>query len=177
MATTKWAVDPTHSEVVFKIKHLMISTVTGRFNEFAATAETATPDDFNSASNIEFSANIASIDTKNEQRDAHLKSDDFFNAEKYPQLKFVGKKLHLDGSEGTLEGDLTIRETTKPITLNVEYGGIVTDPYGQTKAGFTLTGKIKRKEFGLSWDAVTEAGNVVVSDEIKLQVEVQFVKQ
>ncbi|RYG52356.1 MAG: polyisoprenoid-binding protein [Chitinophagaceae bacterium] len=177
MATTKWAVDPTHSEVVFKIKHLMISTVTGRFNEFSATAETASPDDFNTASNIEFSANIASIDTKNEQRDAHLKSDDFFNAEKYPQLKFAGKKLTLNGSEGKLEGDLTIRETTKPLTLNVEYGGIVTDPYGQTKAGFTLTGKIKRKEFGLSWDAVTEAGNVVVSDEIKLQVEVQFVKQ
>jgi polyisoprenoid-binding protein YceI len=177
MATTKWAVDPTHSEVVFKIKHLMISTVTGRFNEFSATAETASPDDFNTASNIEFSANIASIDTKNEQRDTHLKSDDFFNAEKYPQLKFSGKKLTLNGSEGKLEGDLTIRETTKPLTLNVEYGGIVTDPYGQTKAGFTLTGKIKRKEFGLSWDAVTEAGNVVVSDEIKLQVEVQFVKQ
>ncbi len=177
MANTKWSVDPTHSEVVFKIKHLMISTVTGRFNEFSATAETASPDSFDNTSNIEFSANIASIDTKNEQRDTHLKSDDFFNAEKYPQLTFRGKTLHLNGSEGTLEGDLTIRETTRPIALDVEFGGIVTDPYGQTKAGFTLTGKLKRKEFGLNWNAITEAGNVVVSDEIKLQVEVQFVKQ
>ena len=177
MANTKWVADPTHSEIVFKIKHLMISTVTGRFNEFSASAETETPDDFNTASNIMFSANISSIDTKNEQRDTHLKSDDFFNAEKYPQLKFVGKKLSINGSEGSLEGDLTIRETTKPLKLDVEYGGIVTDPYGQTKAGFTLTGKIKRKEFGLTWDAVTEAGSVVVSDEIKLQVEIQLVKQ
>lgn len=177
MANTKWAADPAHSEVVFKVKHLMISTVTGRFNSFTATAETTSPDDFNTATSVEFTADIASIDTKNEQRDTHLKSNDFFNAEKYPQLKFTGKKLVINGSEGTLEGDLTIRETTKPLTLAVEFGGIITDPYGQTKAGFTLTGKIKRKEFGLSWDAVTEAGNVVVSDEIKLQVEVQLVKQ
>lgn len=177
MATTKWSIDPTHSEVTFKIKHLMISTVTGQFNKFHAEAETENGDDFNSVKNIVFTADIDSIDTKNEQRDVHLKSDDFFNAEKYPQLKFTGRKFVLNGSEGSLEGDLTIRDTTKPLTLEVEFGGIVTDPYGQTKAGFTLTGKIKRKEFGLTWNAVTEAGSVVVSDDIRLQIEAQLVKQ
>ena len=177
MATTKWKVDPAHSEVTFKIKHLMISTVTGHLNQFNVEAETDNAEDFNTAKNIEFTADIASIDTKNEQRDTHLKSGDFFDAEKFPQIKFTGRKLNLSGDEGTLEGDLTIRDVTQPIKLDVEYGGIVTDPYGQTKAGFTLTGKIKRKEYGLTWNAVTEAGRVVVSDEIKLQIEVQLVKQ
>lgn len=171
-----WKIDPTHSEVQFKVKHLMITTVTGYFQTFDLEVETET-DDFNTASRIEFTADIDSINTNNEQRDTHLKSADFFNSEEHSQLKFSGKKYNSNGDEATLQGDLTIRGTTKPVTLNVEYGGIVVDPYGQTKAGFTVSGKISRKEFGLVWNAVTEAGAVVVSDDIKLHAEIQLVKQ
>ena len=134
-------------------------------------------EDFNTATRIEFTADVDSIDTNNQQRDTHLKSADFFNAEEHKQLKFVGKKYESVGDEAKLHGDLTIRGTTKPITLKVEYGGIVVDPYGQTKAGFTINGKISRKEFGLVWNAVTEAGQVVVSDDIRILAEVQLVKQ
>lgn len=173
---TNWKIDPTHSEVQFKVKHLMITTVTGYFQSFDLEVETE-GDDFNTASRIEFTADINSINTNNEQRDTHLKSADFFNAEEHSQLKFVGKSYSSNGDEGTLQGDLTIRGTTKPITLKVEFGGIVVDPYGQTKAGFTVNGKISRKEFGLTWNAVTEAGAVVVSDDIKILAEVQLIKQ
>ncbi len=176
MSTIKWKLDPTHSEITFKVKHLMISTVTGQFKNFSLEGETET-NDFNTAKKIEFSADVDSIDTNNEQRDAHLKSADFFKAEEHPQIKFSGAKYEANGNEGELFGDLTIAGTTKPVTLNVDFGGIVVDPYGQTKAGFTVTGKISRKEFGLTWNAVTEAGNVVVSDDIKINAEVQLVKQ
>jgi polyisoprenoid-binding protein YceI len=176
MSNIKWVLDPTHSEITFKLKHLMISTVTGHFNKFNLLAETAT-DDFSTAKKIEFSAETDSIDTNNEQRDGHLKSADFFNAELYPEIKFSGKNYEGNGDEAKLKGDLTIGAITKPLTLNVEFGGIVVDPYGQTKAGFTVTGKISRKEFGLTWNAVTEAGSVVVSDEIKINAEIQLVKQ
>ena len=175
MATT-WKIDPTHSEIQFKVKHLMITTVTGYFETFDASFETEN-DDVHTASNIQFSADISSISTNNEQRDTHLKSADFFNAEEHEQLTFVGTNYEASGEEATLHGDLTIRGTTRPVTLKVEYGGTVVDPYGQTKAGFTVSGKISRKEFGLVWNAVTEAGAVVVSDEIRLHAEVQFVKQ
>ncbi|MDQ3277660.1 MAG: YceI family protein [Bacteroidota bacterium] len=175
MAIT-WKLDPTHSEVQFKVKHLMITTVTGYFKKFDLEVVTEN-DDFTTASKIEFTADISSIDTNNEQRDTHLKSADFFNAEEHGQLTFVGKRYNANGDEGTLEGDLSIRGVTKPMTVNVEYGGTVVDPYGQTKAGFTVSGKISRKEFGLTWNAVTEAGQVVVSDDIRLQCEIQLVKQ
>ena len=154
----------------------MITTVTGYFKTFDLEVETD-GDDFNTASRIEFTADINSINTNNEQRDTHLKSSDFFNAEEYSQLTFVGRKYTSNGDEAKLEGDLTIRGTTKPMTVDVDFGGIVVDPYGQTKAGFTIAGKISRKEFGLVWNAVTEAGAVVVSDDIKLQAEIQLVKQ
>jgi polyisoprenoid-binding protein YceI len=124
-----------------------------------------------------FTADINSIDTNNEQRDNHLKSADFFNAEEYAQLRFVGTKYEAKGDEAKLHGELTIKGITKPLTVNVEFGGTVVDPYGQEKAGFTVNGKISRKEFGLTWNAVTEAGSVVVSDEIKIHAEVQLVKQ
>jgi len=176
MANIKWALDPIHSEVVFKIKHLMISTVTGQFKKFNVVAETGT-DDFNTAKNIEFTADVDSVDTNNEQRDGHLKSADFFNAEEYPQIKFTGEKYEVNDGEGTISGELTMHGTTKPVTLKVEFGGVVKDPYGQTKAGFTVTGKISRKEFGLSWGAVTETGNVVLGDEVKINAEIQLVKQ
>lgn len=175
MAIT-WKIDPAHSEIQFKVKHLMITTVTGYFKKFDLSVETE-KDDFDTASKIEFTADIDSIETNNAQRDTHLKSADFFDAENHAQLKFVGKKFNANGDEGTLEGDLTIRGVTKPITVKVEYGGSVVDPYGQTKAGFTVTGKISRKEFGLLWNAATEAGQIVVSDEIKIHCEIQLIKQ
>jgi polyisoprenoid-binding protein YceI len=172
----KWKIDPAHSEIQFKVIHLMITTVTGYFKSFDLEVETET-DDFNTAKRIEFTADIDSIDTNNAQRDTHLKSNDFFNGEQYPLLKFIGKKYEGNGDEVTLHGDLTIRDVTKPITLKVEFGGTVVDPWGQQKAGFTIDGKVNRKEFNLTWDAVTEAGQVVVSNEIKIHAEVQLVKQ
>ena len=176
MPAIKWVVDPAHSEVLFKVKHLMITTVTGYFRKFNLVVETGT-DDFNTASLIEFTADIDTIDTNNEQRDTHLKSPDFFDAAQHNQLKFSGTTYEGQGDAVKLQGNLTIRGITKPLTVNVEFGGTVVDPYGQTKAGFTIDGKISRKEFGLTWNAVTEAGSVVVSDEIKLQAEVQLIKQ
>ncbi len=166
-----------HSEVQFKVKHLMITTVTGYFQSFNVEAETA-DEQFTSAERVVFTADVNSINTNNEQRDTHLKSADFFDAEQHNEIRFVGTNYKAAGDDQyKLHGDLTIKGTTKPVTVNVEFGGIVVDPYGQTKAGFTVTGKISRKEFGLTWNAVTEAGSVVVSDEIKLQAEIQLVKQ
>jgi polyisoprenoid-binding protein YceI len=173
--TTKWKIDPAHSEVQFKVKHLMITTVTGYFRKFDLEVETE-GDDFNTASKIEFTADVNSIDTNNEQRNTHLRSSDFFDAASHEQIRFVGKQYDGDGDEAKLVGDLTIRGVTKPMTVNVEFGGIVVDPYGQTKAGFTVKGKLNRKDFGLVWGAVTEAGQVVVSDEIKIHAEIQLVK-
>ena len=172
----KWKIDQTHSEVQFKVKHLMITTVTGYFKKFDLEVETES-EDFTTAKSIVFTADIDSIDTNNEQRDTHLKSADFFNAEEHSQLKFEGTRYEANGDSAKLHGDLTIRGVKKPIVLDVDFGGIVVDPYGQTKAGFTISGKISRKEFGLTWNAVTEAGSVVVSDDIKLLAEVQLVKE
>ena len=172
---SKWAIDPMHSEIEFKVKHLMITTVTGRFKEFSATVESEN-DDFSDAQ-ISFSAAIDSISTGNEQRDGHLKSDDFFAADKFPNLSFKSNSFKKDGNDYKLTGDLTIRDITQQVTFDVEYSGIQNDPYGNTKAGFELTGKIKRKEFGLMWDTVTEAGGIVVSDDIKIACNIQLVKQ
>ena len=177
MANVKWAVDPTHSEVQFKVKHLMITTVTGHFTKFTVEAETE-DEAFTKAKSVVFTADINSISTNNEQRDAHLKSADFFDAEKHSQIRFESTNYeNVGGNDYKLHGDLTIRGVKKPITVNVEFGGIVTDPYGQTKAGFTVDGKISRKDFDLTWNAVTEAGSVVVSDDVKLHAEIQLVKQ
>lgn len=173
MATYK--IDAAHSDIIFKVKHLMITTVTGQFKSFDATL-TGEADDFSDAV-VTFTADINSVDTRSEQRDAHLKSDDFFAADKYPQLKFVSTSVNKTDDGLVLKGDLTIRDVTKSIELKADYNGVVVDPWGQTKVGFEAEGKIKRKEFGLGWDAVTEAGGVVVSDDVKLQFHVQFVKQ
>jgi polyisoprenoid-binding protein YceI len=175
MAIT-WKHDPAHSEIQFKVKHLMITTVTGNFRKYDLVVETET-EDFTTAKRIEFTADIDSIDTSNEQRDTHLKSADFFNAEEHEQLKYIGHKYETHGDTAKLHGDLTIRGVTKPVTVTVEYGGMVVDPYGQTKAGFTVDGKVNRKDYGLMWDAITEAGQVVVSNEIKLHAEIQLIKQ
>jgi polyisoprenoid-binding protein YceI len=154
----------------------MITTVTGYFKKFDLEVVTEN-DDFSTASGIVFTADIDSIDTNNAQRDAHLKSADFFDVEKNNQLKFSGKKYEATGNDAKLHGDLTIKGTTRPVTLDVEFGGIVVDPYGQTKAGFTVSGRISRKEFGLTWSAVTEAGQIVVSDDIRVHAEIQLIKQ
>lgn len=176
MSLTKWSLDPTHSEITFKVKHLMISTVTGQFKKFTLVGETST-DDFNTAEKIEFTADIDSIDTNNEQRDAHLKSADFFNAAEHPQIIFSGTQYKGEGEDGKLTGNLTIAGITKPVVLNAEYGGIVVDPYGQTKVGFTVTGKISRKEFGITYGSTLETGGVLLGDEIKINAEIQLVKQ
>ena len=173
MATYK--IDASHSDIIFKVKHLMITTVTGQFKSFDATLS-AEAEDFSDAV-VTFTADINSVDTRSEQRDTHLKSDDFFAAEKYPELKFVSTSVSKKDDGLVLKGDLTIRDVTKPVELKADFNGVVVDPWGQTKVGFEAEGKIKRKEFGLGWDAITEAGGVVVSDEVKLQFHVQFVKQ
>jgi polyisoprenoid-binding protein YceI len=175
-ATTTWTIDPSHSEVQFKVRHLMVSNVTGSFSGFEGKVETL-GDDFENA-HVTFSADISTISTGNEQRDAHLKSADFFHHESHPTLSFESTSMKKTGDETyELTGNLTIRETTKPVTLKVEYGGQMQDFYGNTKAGFELTGKINRKEYGLTWDAVTEAGGVVVSDEVRLVMNIQVAKQ
>jgi polyisoprenoid-binding protein YceI len=173
---TTWAIDPTHSEVQFKVKHLMVSTVTGSFHEYEGQL-VMTGDDFEDAQ-ISFSADIASISTNNEQRDTHLKSADFFDADQFPKLTFTSTVMKKTGDDTyELSGDLSIHGVTKPVILKAEYGGQMQDFYGQTKAGFELSGVIKRKEFGLSWDAVTEAGGVVVSDDVRLIMNIQVTKQ
>ena len=172
-AISKWSIDPTHSEIHFKVKPLMINTVTGSFKKFEGSLEGA-QEDFTDAK-ISFTADINSIDTGMEMRDTHLKSADFFNAEKYPQLKFESTAFEKNGDTVyLLKGNITILETTLPVQLDVEYGGKATDFYGNIKAGFEMTGKLNRKDFGLNWDGITEAGGVVVSNEIKLALNVQL---
>jgi polyisoprenoid-binding protein YceI len=174
MAT--WKIDPSHSDVQFKVKHLMITTVTGQFAKFDATMET-TGDDFSTA-NITFEADVDSISTQNAQRDQHLQAADFFEAATYPKLTFVSKEVKkVDDDNYKVAGDLTIKGNTRPVELNVEFGGEVVDPYGQTKAGFELSGKINRKDFGLTFHATTETGGLLLSDEVRLLASVQMVKQ
>ncbi|MDH5825698.1 YceI family protein [Sphingobacterium faecium] len=176
MITQKWLVDPSHSEVSFKVKHLMITTVTGYFGKFDLEVETVS-DDFNTAQKIVFVAEIDSINTNDIQRDEHLRSADFFNSVENKYLKFLGRHYKGIGSDAQLTGQLTIGSVTRTITLDVVFGGIVVDGYSQTKAGFSVSGKLSRKEFGLTWDAVTEAGNIVVSDEVRINAEIQIVRQ
>lgn len=164
-----------HSELQFKVKHLVISTVTGSFKNFNVEV-TTDGEDFATAA-VKLTAEVSTIDTGNEQRDGHLKSDDFFNAEKFPQLSFESTGIKkVDDENFILSGNLTIRDITKAVDLNVVLGGIAVDPYGNTKAGFEVEGKVNRKDFGLKWDAVTEAGSVVVSDVVKLHGNIQVAK-
>jgi len=173
---TKWVLDPTHSEVYFKVKHLMISTVTGQFKKFTGSVETD-GDDFSTAK-IQFAADVDSISTNNEQRDAHLKNGDFFDADNHPQLIFDSDKLEkIDDEEYALYGTLTIRGTSKRVKLNVQFGGLTNDPWGNTRAGFSVSGKIDRDDYGVSFGAVTETGGLLLGNEVKVFAEVQFVKQ
>jgi len=167
---TYWKIDVAHAEISFKVKHMMISTVTGHFEEFDASIETDN-EGFIDA-DFDFSAKSASINTKNKDRDNHLKSNDFFNVKEYPEITFKSKSF--DGNR--LTGDLTIRDVTKEIVLKVDFNGIAVDPYGQTKAGFEMIGEVNRKDFNLNWSTVTETGNIVVSDTVRLNIDLQFIK-
>ncbi|WP_445713062.1 YceI family protein [Flavobacterium sp.] len=174
MKTTKWSIDPAHSEITFKVKHLMISNVKGEFKTFQANIY---GEDF-TKSTISANIDASSISTNNNDRDTHLKSPDFFEVEKYPEITFVSTSIKkVDDDEFKLVGDLTIKGTTKEITLNTEFGGFMKDPYGNEKAGFSINGKLNRKDFGLNWNAALEAGGVMVANEIKIYAEVQFIKQ
>lgn len=176
MATTKWSLDPTHSEIGFKVKHLMFTNVSGHFKTFTASAETD-GDNFSNAK-IEFSADANSVNTNNEQRDQHLTSADFFDAASFPKITFNATNLADKGNgEYELTGDLNMHGVSHPVKLNVEFGGIVKDPWGNIKAGFSISGKLNRKDFGLNWNAVLETGGVMVSEEVKIHGEIQLVKQ
>ena len=167
--STKWNLDPAHSEITFKVRHMMISNVKGEFKNFSIDLESA-DDEFK---NVKANATIdtASISTNNTDRDNHLKSAEFFNAEAHPQITFETDSLNEE-----VTGNLTINGVTKPVKLDVDFGGINVDPWGQTKAGFSFEGKIKRSDFGLNWNAALEAGGVMVSDEVKIAGELQFIK-
>lgn len=174
LAVTKWGIDPTHTEVQFKVKHLVISTVTGFFKKFSGSIESEI-EDFNGAS-VDFSIDVNSIDTNQSDRDTHLKSPDFFAAEQYPTLDFTGNLKLVSNNKFKLAGALTLRGTTKNVELDAEFGGIMVDPWGNTKAGFEINGKINRKDFGLSWNALTEAGGMVVSEEVRLHINAELAK-
>lgn len=171
----QWKIDPMHSEINFKVKHLVVSTVTGTFTDFDATIETS-KEDFSDAK-FTFAANVTSINTKNEQRDGHLKSPDFFDALNYPKMTFVSKLVkRISDYEMQVVGDLTIRGTTKETTLDVLYNGTVAGFGGAQVAGFEVKGKVNRFDFGLQWNALTEAGGVVVSNEVKIEILAEFNK-
>ena len=184
MSITKWNLDPTHSEIHFKVKHLMVSWVTGSFKQFNATVEME--DDDLTTAKVHFIADINSISTNNEQRDAHLKTGDFFDAENHPQLIFESNKLEkipahagMDGDDENykLYGTLTMRGNSKKVALNVEYGGSTLDPWGNTRTGFSISGKINRKDFGVSFGMVSETGGLLLGDEVTINANAEFVKQ
>jgi polyisoprenoid-binding protein YceI len=176
MAKTKWVVDPTHSELGFKIKHLMISNVSGSLKNFEAEAEMDEAD-FSSAK-INLSAEMASLTTNNEQRDNHLRTSDFFEVEKYPELKFRSARIEkINNDNYVLYGDLTLKGVTKPVKLNVEYNGLTKDPWGGERAGFLIIGKINRSEWGVNFNGVLETGGVMLSEEVRINSEIQLVKQ
>jgi polyisoprenoid-binding protein YceI len=176
MAKTKWLLDPTHSELGFKIKHLMITNVTGYFNKFEVEGETDN-EDFSKAK-IRLKADMNSINTHNEQRDAHLRNTDFFATDKHPEMIFESTGIDRKDSENfRLHGNLTMRDITRPVTLDVEFSGVTKDPWGGERAGFVVTGKIKRSEWGVNFNGVLETGGAILGEEVKIQSEIQLVKQ
>ena len=176
MAKTTWAVDPTHSEINFKVKHMMFTHVSGGFKEFEATAETE--DELFDTVAFNFNAKTASVNTGNSERDGHLKSGDFFDAENHPEISFKSTSYEKsDNGEFTLKGDLTLRGVTKPVTLEGEFHGTAVDPWGNKRAGFGISGKINRKDWGLNWNSALETGGVLVGEDVKLIIELQFTKQ
>ena len=176
MATTKWMLDPTHSELGFKIKHLMITNVSGSFKNFLVEAETK-GEDFSTAK-VKVTVQMASIFTNNEQRDAHLRNSDFFEVEKYPELIFQSTKAEkVDNNNLVLHGELTLKGVTKPVKLQVEYSGVTQDPWGGERVGFVITGKINRSEWGVNMNGALETGSLMLSEEVKINSEIQLVKE
>lgn len=169
-----WTLDPTHSEVTFSVRHLAISKVRGSFKKFDATVVTAeNPAD----STFTASIDVASIDTNNADRDGHLRTGDFFLVEEFPTIEFVSTGLDHDGSDFLLNGNLTLRGVTKPVVIKGEFGGVITDTYGQTKMGATGTFKINRTDFGVNWNAALETGGFMLGDEVTITIEGQVVLQ
>lgn len=175
MATTKWSIDPTHSEVGFKVKHMMFTNVSGKFKTY--DAEITTEDDDFTRSEISFSADINSIDTNNTDRDNHLKSADFFDAENHPKLTFKSSSLTKSGDEYQLTGELSLHGITKTVKLDAEVSGLLKDPWGNTKVAMNISGKINRKDWGLNWNSALETGGVLVGEDVKLNIELQLLKQ
>ena len=175
-AQTNWSFDQAHSTIGFEVTHLVITDVEGEFHEYEGTVTTK-GETFENA-DITFTVDVNSIDTENEKRDGHLKSEDFFNAEKHPKMTFKSTSMKKTG-ENTykLKGNLTIRGTTKPIELDVVHNGTVEDPWGNTKAGFSISGKLNRFDYGLKWNKTTELGGAVVGKEVRLDIDVQLMKQ
>lgn len=173
----KWIIDPSHSEIAFKIKHLMITNIRGVFREFDASIYT-TGEDF-MTSEVDFFMNPASVDTGDAKRDEHIKGPEFFDAKKHKQISFVGDTIEKGGNEKNyvLYGNLTIKGISKQIKLNVEFTGVMKDPWENEKAGFNVTGKINRKDWGLNWNSLLESGGVMLSDDVNIICEVQLVKQ
>lgn len=175
MASTKWILDPMHSELGFKIKHLMITHVSGYFGQFQVEGETKN-EDFTTAK-IKLTADMDSIHTNNDQRDAHLKNADFFETDQHPKMTFESTSVEkIDSENFRLSGNLTLKNISHPVTLNVEFGGITKDHRGNEKAGFTVSGKIKRSDWGIRF-GLAEAGGAMLSDEVKIHSELQLVKQ
>ena len=166
---TQWNLDQSHSEITFKVRHMMISNIKGGFNNFTAEMQ-AEDDTFNNVQ-VKAAVQTDSVSTNSADRDAHLKSEDFFNVAVNPQITFESDSLNNE-----ITGNLTINGVTKAIKLDVDFGGVNVDPWGQTKAGFSFEGKIKRSDFGLNWNAALETGGVMVSDEVKIAGDLQFVK-
>ncbi len=176
MTTSKWVVDPTHSEIRFKVKHLMITSVTGQFNSFGASFETD-GDDLTTA-RVQFSADIHSISTNNEQRDAHLRGGDFFDAENHPRVLFESSRLEKTGEEHyKMHGVLTMRGTSRPVVLDVEFGGRTVDPWGNARMGFSVSGIINRNDYGVSFGMVSETGGILLGEDVKILADVQFIRQ
>lgn len=175
MSKTQWNIDASHSEIGFKVKHMMFTNVSGKFERFQANAA-FNEEAFNEAE-VEFTADIDSLSTGQPDRDAHLKSGDFFNAEQHPTLHFKSSAIEpASGNQYKMTGDLTIMAQTHPVTLDVEFAGVAKDPWGNTKAGFAINGKINRKQWGLNWNAALETGGLLVGEEVKLNMDVQLTK-
>jgi len=176
MKHTKWLLDPTHSVLGFKIKHLMITNVSGSFKNFHIEVETE-GEDFSTA-HIHLRAEISSIDTNNAQRDAHLRTSDFFETEKYHEMIFESTAVEkIDEENYNVYGNLKMKGVTKPVKLNVEYNGVIKGPWEDERAGFTVTGKINRTDWGINFNSVLETGNLMLAEEVKINSEIQLVKQ
>lgn len=175
MKKIQWTSDPSHSEVTFKVRHLMITGITGQFMHFDIDVETDGPD-FDKIYNLRFRCAVSSLDTGNEDRDRHLRSGDFFDAANFPEILFENTTDPDSLQKGRINGKLTIKDRTRPLTVDVNFGGIVEDSFGQTKAGFTLSGVISRKEYGITWNGRMESGGAVVSDQVRFDCEIQLIK-